>query len=118
MEMDQLPFGPVEEPLIFDNFSYEDVKTTHCVGRVCENICAELLTDPDEHKKYLTICVPCYNEDLDELLKTLYSLMENVEFMQRKVRIHTPTAMNPPSCNQHPPTFSRRDFTKTKSARL
>jgi len=89
MEMDQLPFGPVEQEIIFDDFTYEDVKTTNCVGKVCRNICTELINDPDENKRYLTICVPCYNEDLDELLKTLFSLMENVEFMQRKVSANT-----------------------------
>lgn len=89
MEMDQLPFGPVEQEIIFDDFTYEDVKTTNCVGKVCRNICSELINDPDENKRYLTICVPCYNEDLDELLKTLFSLMENVEFMQRKVSANT-----------------------------
>ena len=87
MDMDQLPFGPMEEPLVFDNFSYEDVKTTQCIGKVCKNMCAQLVNDPDEKKRYLTICVPCYNEDLDELLKTLLSLMENIEFMQRKVNV-------------------------------
>jgi hypothetical protein len=80
------PFGPMESELIYDNFSYEEVKTTECLGRVCTNICSHLMEDPDENKRYLTICVPCYNEDLDELMKTLYSLMENVEFMQRKVQ--------------------------------
>ena len=80
-----LPFGPMEGELIFDEFTFEEVKTTECMGKVCKNICGSLLDDPDPNKKYLTICVPCYNEDLDELLKTLYSLMENVEFMQRKV---------------------------------
>jgi hypothetical protein len=85
MEMEQLPFGPMDEPILFDNFSYEDVKTKECLGKVCKNICGHLLNDPDEKKRYLTICVPCYNEDLDELLKTLFSLMENIEFMQRKV---------------------------------
>jgi hypothetical protein len=84
MELD-LPFGPMEGSLIFDNFTYEDVKTTQCLGKVCTNICTHLLDDPDTNKRYLTICVPCYNEDLDELLKTLLSLMENIEFMQRKV---------------------------------
>lgn len=85
MSMDQLPFGPMEEPLTFDNFSYEDVKTKECLGKVCTNICTKLLDDPDQNKRYLAICMPCYNEDLDELLKTLFSLMENIEFMQRKV---------------------------------
>jgi cellulose synthase/poly-beta-1,6-N-acetylglucosamine synthase-like glycosyltransferase len=84
MELD-LPFGPMEGALIYDNFTYEDVKTTQCLGKVCTNICTQLLEDPDPNKRYLTICVPCYNEDLDELLKTLLSLMENIEFMQRKV---------------------------------
>ena len=88
MDLD-LPFGPMEEPLVFDNFTYEDVKTNQCIGKVCRNICTQFLDDPDENKRYLTICVPCYNEDLDELLKTLLSLMENIEFMQRKVQLYT-----------------------------
>lgn len=79
-----LPFGPVEEPLVFDSFTFEDVKAKQCVARVCKNICSGLVNDRGE-KMYLTICVPCYNEHLDELMKTIHSLMENVEFMQRKV---------------------------------
>ncbi len=87
MEND-LPLGPVDEPLVIDDFSYEEVKTKKCAASVCENICEYLMAaaSDDSEKKYLAICVPCYNENLEELMKTFLSLMENVDFMQRKVR--------------------------------
>lgn len=85
-----LPLGPVDEPLIFDDFTYEEVRKTKCFASVCENICGNLLEaaagNPDT--TYLTVCVPCYNENLEELMKTFLSLMENIDFMKRKVGHH------------------------------
>ncbi len=86
-----LPLGPVTEPLIIDNFSYEQVKKTKCAATVCQNICQYLSTAAElEHAevKYLLICVPCYNENLEELMKTFLSLLENFDFMQRKVQFN------------------------------
>ncbi len=82
-----LPLGPVDEPLVIDDFTYEEVKTKKCFASVCENICDSLMAAASENPdtKYLTVCVPCYNENLEELMKTFLSLMENIDFMQRKV---------------------------------
>eukprot|EP01032_Pedospumella_encystans_P009138 gene9138-10785_t len=84
-----LPFGPTEGgTLATDDFTLKDVQGDHCTGRECRNICADLVGQYDGRSRFLTICVPCYNEDLDELLKTIYSVMENVEFMKRKARFY------------------------------
>lgn len=84
-----LPFGPVDQPAIIDTYNYEDVKESHCEATVANNICNHLLDISEiEDTRYMTVCLPCYNEDLEELLKTIVSLMENFEFMQRKARLH------------------------------
>ena len=36
-------FGPVDSPIIRDEFSFEDVKGLECYGRVARNICRYLL---------------------------------------------------------------------------
>lgn len=81
-----LPLGPLDGQPIIDEFSYEEVKEGQCVATVSTNICHHLqnLTESDG-SKYMCVCVPCYNEDLSELLKTLVSLLENFEFMEKKV---------------------------------
>lgn len=42
--------------------------------------------DEEFKAKYLCVCVPCYNESLDDLMKTVKSLMENVDFLKHKTR--------------------------------
>ncbi len=85
----EIPLGPLNRPLVVDNFSYEDVKQTKCFASVSKNICEALKKEaPSAETRYLCICLPCYNEQFEELLKTFLSLMENIEFMQRKARLH------------------------------
>jgi len=76
-------------PVVVDNFTFEDVQEDECVAAVCDNICALFLEEAGINKVvYLTIAIPCYNEELPELLKTINSLMQNVEFIKHKVRVH------------------------------
>lgn len=82
-----IPLGPVAEFAIYDNFSYEDVRESHCVASVSKSVCNFLIEKArNENKKYLAVCLPAYNEELDEMIKTLKSLMKCFEFMQKKVR--------------------------------
>ena len=79
--------GPVNEAMVFDNYQYEDVCEGKCTASKCRNISNHLMSEvidrPDA--RYLPVCVPCYNETVEDLMKTLISLMQNVEFMQRTV---------------------------------
>lgn len=85
-----LPFGPLEGKPINDDFKFEDVKESECKAFPSRNIGRYLIERAEvENTKYLCVCVPAYNEDLDELLKTLVSLMENFDFMIKKVRNYT-----------------------------
>lgn len=84
---------------MIDDFSFEQVKEKECVATVAEEVCGYLMEKADtESIKYLCVCVPCYNEDLSELLKTLVSLLENFEFMARKVS-RLPPAPVAPACS-------------------
>lgn len=84
-----VPFGPIDDPMIKDDFTFSDVKGSECVAVACKNISAVLNARAAENgSTYLTICVPCYNEELEEFYKTILSLMENVEFMKKQVRLH------------------------------
>jgi hypothetical protein len=80
------PIGPISDNLLVDVYSLEKVRENHCVASVAKNI-SNYLTNKasDENIKYLAICIPAYNEEFEEMLKTLVTLMENVEFMKRKV---------------------------------
>jgi hypothetical protein len=81
-----IPFGPLEGKPIVDEFLYEDVNEGECKAFPSRNIGRYLIERAEiENTKYLTVCVPCYNEDLEEMLKTLVSLMENFDFMIKKV---------------------------------
>lgn len=81
-----IPMGPLDDLMLKDEFSFEDVRTVHCVATINKNICSHLIRKAnDENKRYLTICIPAYNEEFEEMLKTLVSLMENIEFMKKKV---------------------------------
>ena len=78
--------GPVigESP-VTDNFTFEDVRESHCVAQISENVCRSLI----EHaqitgKKYLTVCCPAYNEEFEEMMKTLLSLMNSFDFMKNE----------------------------------
>ena len=69
---------------IFDSYNATEVGS-ECSGFVARNIC-EYLKGNASGKKYLCVCVPCYNEDFWDFVKTLISLLENFEFMQTTVR--------------------------------
>jgi hypothetical protein len=88
-----IPLGPVVGFPVLDDFTYEEVKDDLCAARVSDEVCLYLIEKAElEGKKYLPVCIPCYNEDFLELLKTLVSLMENFEFMQKKARLHDDAA--------------------------
>ena len=61
---------------------------------VCKEICSNLMRLPIDRidvkygpkTEYLTVCCPCYNEDIIELEKTFRSLLKNFEFMKVRVR--------------------------------
>jgi hypothetical protein len=82
-----LPFGAVNfNDCIVDTFIYEDVKESHCVGQISQNICRHLLEVSQlEGKKFLTVCCPAYNEEVDEIEKTVMSMLESFYFMKTKV---------------------------------
>jgi hypothetical protein len=81
-----IPLGPIAEFPVYDSFTYEDVRESHCVASVSKYVCEHLVNKARaEEKRFLAVCLPAYNEDLDEMIKTLVSLMKNFEFMQRKV---------------------------------
>ncbi len=83
-----IPIGPVDNHCVVDEFTFTEVRETHCVASVSENISNYLIdTAITEKKKYLTVCIPAYNEEFEEMLKTLVSLMESIEYMQRKVKL-------------------------------
>lgn len=83
-----LPLGPVDGVPYVDDFTYEQVKEGTCTAMCSTKIGNYLISKAnDENTKYLAVCVPCYNEDLEEMLKTLISLMENFDFMIKKVRM-------------------------------
>ncbi len=85
-----LPFGPLEGKPVNDDFNYDDVKEGECKAFPSRNIGRYLIDRAEvENTKYLCVCVPAYNEDLEELLKTLVSLMENFDFMIKKVQLFT-----------------------------
>jgi len=83
-----MPLGPTNESPVIDNFTYEKVGESHCVAAVSKKISYFLIEKARlEGKKYLTVCIPAYNENFLEMLKTLTSLLINFEFMQRKVGV-------------------------------
>ncbi len=82
--------GPVNQPLVVDDYLYEDVNGGKCTASVCNNVCEHLLQEAENGSsktRYMAICVPCYNENVEELMKTLISLMQSVDFMQRTVSL-------------------------------
>jgi hypothetical protein len=82
-----LPFGPVNhQDSVIDTYYYEDVNESHCVGQVSQNICRHLLEVSQlEGKKFLPVCCPAYNEEVDEMEKTVMSMLESFNFMKNKV---------------------------------
>jgi hypothetical protein len=88
MHSEEIPLGPVDDYPIFDDFTFEEVVGSHCKAQVAHEVASYLREiAATEDKKFLPICVPCYNEEMLELLKTLISLLANFEFMQKKVSL-------------------------------
>jgi cellulose synthase/poly-beta-1,6-N-acetylglucosamine synthase-like glycosyltransferase len=83
---ESIRFGPVPgAPSVIDDFTYEDVRECHCVGQVSEKVCKSLIeTSYAEGKNFLTVCCPTYNEEVDEMVKTLASLLEAFDYMYNK----------------------------------
>jgi hypothetical protein len=85
----QLPLGPIRDldyPTAYDQFSISEVEYERCEAHPLRKICDALINHVENtDSKYLCICVPCYNEEIDEFLKTVLSLMDNMEFIRRKV---------------------------------
>jgi hypothetical protein len=81
--------GPLERPIVIDEFTYDQVKGVECLGQVCRKVCKALKKSLGKDKrKFLCICVPCYNESTEDLMKTIASLMENIDFMKHKTRFN------------------------------
>lgn len=82
-----LPFGPVSfDNAVIDNFTYEDVRESHCVAQIATNICKSLLEVAHlEGKTFLAVCCPAYNEEAEEMLKTMISMMQSFDYMRNKV---------------------------------
>lgn len=80
--------GPVNEPVIFDEFTFEKIKMEECLGRVCKRICRSLNEQKKDTEKFLCVCVPVYNESKDDLMKTIMSVMENIDFIKHKIRFN------------------------------
>ena len=81
--------GPLERPIVMDEFTFSQVKGVECLGQVCRKVCKALKRSlGKEKRKFLCVCVPCYNESTDDLMKTIASLMENVDFMKHKTRFN------------------------------
>jgi hypothetical protein len=71
--------------MIVDSFSYQTVTASYN-GTPCQNIGRALVERAGFEKcKYMTVCIPSYNEDKEELYKTMLSLMQNADFI-KKVR--------------------------------
>ena len=89
--------GPIStNPMYFkEDFTYEEItkfggngevveeyhaKVAH---RLCEFIDQVTLKDGGK-KNYFCICIPCYNESMDDLMKTVLCLLENIDFMKHE----------------------------------
>jgi cell fate (sporulation/competence/biofilm development) regulator YlbF (YheA/YmcA/DUF963 family) len=81
--------GPLDQSTVTDEFTFTQVKGAECLGQVCRKVCKALKRSlGKEKRKFLCVCVPCYNESTDDLMKTIASLMENVDFMKHKTRFN------------------------------
>lgn len=82
-----IPLGSVDQTQwVCDSFTFDEVETIHCVAGVCRNVSQYLLDQlQGTNKKYLAVCIPCFDEEIEVFMKTLVSVMENIEFMQKKV---------------------------------
>jgi len=56
--------------------------------RLCEFIDQVTIQDGGK-KNYFCICIPCYNESMDDLMKTVLCLLENIDFMKHEAKFHS-----------------------------
>ncbi len=74
-----------DEGMIVDAFTYQTVTASYN-GTPCRTIGKALVERAGFEKcKYMTICIPSYNEDKEEMYKTMLSLLQNTDFI-KKVR--------------------------------
>ncbi len=90
------PFDQRQHRQLFGWYPHEEVVTDHFtfdqVGAAynavpCLTIGKHLIErSMDEHVKYLTVFIPNFNEEKEELYKTMLSLLKCADFM-KKVRV-------------------------------
>jgi cellulose synthase/poly-beta-1,6-N-acetylglucosamine synthase-like glycosyltransferase len=82
--------GYLDQQIIFDEFSLRQVEGKECKGQICKTICKALKRSfaKQKQRKFLCCCVPCYNEEKDDLIKTIHSTMDNIDFMKNKTRFN------------------------------
>ena len=89
--------GPIStNPMYFkEDFTYQEITKFGRDGEVIEEYHAQVahrlcefidqVTMQDGGKKnYFCICIPCYNESMDDLMKTVLCLLENIDFMKHE----------------------------------
>lgn len=62
-----------------------------CHAKTCSDICRHInkITDVDGgERNYFCVFVPVYNESVEQLMKTILSVMENIDFMKHEVKYH------------------------------
>ncbi len=71
------------EEIIVDHFQYDQVGAAYNAVP-CLTIGEHLMERAmDDNVKYMTICIPSYNEAKEELYKTMLSLMKSADFMKK-----------------------------------
>jgi hypothetical protein len=72
-----------EEEISKDTFTYSQVGS-HYTAQPCANIGHNLIERAhEENVKYMTICIPSYNENKEEMYKTMLSLLQNADFFRK-----------------------------------
>jgi cellulose synthase/poly-beta-1,6-N-acetylglucosamine synthase-like glycosyltransferase len=78
-----------DDQKVAQEFTFSQVRGNECLGQVCQEVCDALKHSfKQENRKFLCVCVPCYNESTVDLMKTVASLMKNVDFMKHKARFN------------------------------
>ena len=77
------------------DFTYEEVTefgkngeiVKECHGQVAKNVCEyidNVTLCERGSKNYFCVCIPCYNESMEDLMKTVLCIMENIDFMKHE----------------------------------
>jgi hypothetical protein len=79
-----------------DDHSFESVEGDQCHGHCSKTICLWLRSFLDNLNsktftasvtyKFFVVCIPCFDEDIGELEKTIVSLIDCFNFMKHRVR--------------------------------